>query len=541
MSGDEGERKLAAILSADVAGYSRLMQDDERATVRTLTEYRQVFFDHVARHRGRVVDAPGDNLLAEFASPVEAVAAASEVQAELARRNGGLPEHRRMHFRIGINLGDVLEKDGALYGDGVNVAARLESLAEPGGLLISEAVHMQVEGKLHAAFAFIGEQQVKNIAKPVRAWRVEARAARDAAPAPLPITDMPSVAVLPFENMSGDPEQGYFSDGIAEDIITELSKLSGLFVIARNSSFATKGRTVAIHEVSRELGVRYVLEGSVRKAGNRVRITAQLIDGTSGGHLWAERYDRDLTDVFAVQDEVTREIVGGLQSARELLERAVELDPGFGRAHTALAQNSLIQVEFGLGERERLLRRAREEADRAVELDPLDPFAHCAVAKFCFFTGDLDRFQIEAREATRLGPNAANMLADLARFIAYGLGDPGKGAEMARHAMRLNPHYPPWYRWPLVHEAFFSGRYETAIDELNLTEEPQLWREVFLAIAHAQLGRAEEANRHVRRVMTIMPEYTYRKGRGMLQPHESLSGLFRDGHVKAGLPLGDQD
>src|SRR6266571_2683009 len=296
------ERKLAAILSADVQGYSRLMGEDEVATVRTLTAYRAVMTILIQRHRGRVVDSPGDNLLAEFASVVDAVQCAVEIQQELKTRNTDLLAARRMEFRIGVNLGDVIVEGERIYGDGVNIAARLEGLAEAGSICISGTVYDQVETKLALGYEYLGMQTVKNITKPVRVYRVRIEpgdsaamtSGRGAVTAPLPLPDKPSIAVLPFVNLSSDPEQEYFSDGITEDLITDLSKLSGLFVIARNSTFVYKGKAAKVQEVSKELGVRYVLEGSVRKASNRVRITAQLVDATTGHHLWAERYDREL-------------------------------------------------------------------------------------------------------------------------------------------------------------------------------------------------------------------------------------------------------
>src|SRR5215510_12889456 len=377
------ERKLAAILSADVKGYSRLMGDDELATVRTLTAYREVITNLIQTHRGRVVDSPGDNILAEFASVVDAVQCAMEIQREITARNAELSPHRQMAFRIGINVGDVLTEDGRLYGDGVNIAARVEGLADAGGICLSEAAYTQVKNKLALDYEYIGEQQVKNIAEPVRVYRVQltpkavvpTTSTEEGATLALP--DRPSIAVLPFTNMSGDSEQEYFSDGITEDLITDLSKLSGLFVIARNSVFTYKGTAVDVGEVSRKLGVRYLVEGSVRKAGNRVRINAQLVNATTGGHLWAERYDRELQDIFALQDEVTQKIVFALKvtltpeeqvrfrqaptnnleaydsflrgqayfwcltreanvQARQLFKRAIELDPQYAGAYAAL-------------------------------------------------------------------------------------------------------------------------------------------------------------------------------------------------------------
>ena len=365
------ERKLTAILSTDVKGYSRLMGDDEEATVHTLKAYRVVISGLIEQHHGRVVDSPGDNMLAEFASAVDAVNAAVAIQDELKTRNAELEDHRKMEFRIGLNVGDVITDEGRLYGDGVNIAARLEGLADAGGICISESIHTQVRNKLSLTYEDIGEQEVKNIATPVPAYKVQlnsdaparrtvssAQSARiseeksryprsipalaamavllvgagvlvyqevaqqqgsfqkaalsEQAPT-LALPDKPSIAVLPFSNMSGDPEQEYFSDGITEDLITDLSKISSLFVIARNSVFTYKGQAVDVEEVGRTLGVRYILEGSIRKAADQVRITAQLIDATTGGHIWAERYDRELKDIFAVQDEITQRVVGALR------------------------------------------------------------------------------------------------------------------------------------------------------------------------------------------------------------------------------------
>jgi len=315
MTEEQAKRKLTAILSADVKGYSRLMEDDEEATVRTITAYRELMVSQIQNQNGRVVDAKGDNLLAEFSSVVDAVRCAVEIQKELGRRNAELPENRKMEFRIGVNLGDVIEEGETIYGDGVNIAARLEALAEGGGIRISGTTYDQVENKLGLEFEYLGEQAVKNIRKPVRVYRVRMEGFNsgvEMGQGP-PLPDKPSIAVLPFVNMSGDPEQEYFSDGMSEDIITSLSQSPDMFVIARNSTFVYKGKPVNVQQVSRELGVRYVLEGSVRKVGNRVRITAQLIDALKGHHLWAERYDRDLENIFAIQDEITLKILTALQ------------------------------------------------------------------------------------------------------------------------------------------------------------------------------------------------------------------------------------
>ena len=300
MEGQHAKRKLAAILAIDVAGYSRLMGHDEEGTLRRLKEHLgELVEPRIAVHQGRIVKRTGDGLLVDFASAVEAVRCAIAIQSGMADRNRAAPEDSRIEFRIGINLGDVIIEGDDIYGDGVNIAARLESIAEPGAIFVSRAVRNSVRDKLEVGLEDLGERPVKNIARPVRVFRIARTDGARPAPVPPPVTDKPSIAVLPFANMSGDAEQEYFSDGITEDLITDLSKVSGLFVIARNSSFIYKGKAAKVQEIGRELGVRFVLEGSIRKAGNRARITAQLVDAESGGHLWAERFDRDLTDIFA--------------------------------------------------------------------------------------------------------------------------------------------------------------------------------------------------------------------------------------------------
>jgi len=336
MEQESTTRKLAAILSADVKEYSRLMSQDERGTIRTLTAYKEAMSKLIEEYKGRVVDAPGDNLLAEFGSVVDAVNCSVEIQRDLAERNADLPPSRQMEFRIGINLGDVVEEEKRIYGDGVNIAARVEGLADGGGICISGNVHEQVKNKLGLEYEYLGEQSVKNIPEPVGVYRIlsfpGAAAHREDSNVvekmAYPLPDKPSIAVLPFVNMSKDPEQEFFCDGITEEIITALSSIRELFVISRNSSFVYKGKSIKVQQVSRELGVRYVLEGSVRKVGNRVRITAQLIDATTGNHLWADRYDRDLEDIFALQDEITMKIITELQVNLTAGERARVLAKG---------------------------------------------------------------------------------------------------------------------------------------------------------------------------------------------------------------------
>src|SRR5512137_323606 len=420
MTTQEVKRKLTAILSADVKGYSRLMGEDEEWTVHTLNTYKDMMRGLIQQHRGRVVDAPGDNVLAEFASVVDAVQCAVEIQQVLRAKNAMLPENRRMEFRIGINLGDVIEEGEQIYGDGVNIAARIEGLAEAGGICISESAYQQIENKLPLRYEYLGEHEVKNIVKPVRVYRAQIEseavarkplevASKEKMAFPLP--DKPSIAVLPFVNMSDDPKQEFFSDGMTEEIITALSKSPYLFVIARQSTFAYKGKPVKVKQVSEELGVRYVLEGSVRRSAKKVRITAQLIDAITGYHLWAERYDRDLKEIFALQDEIALKIMKTVHEkldagqhtrllgrgarnleaflkamearehfyratkqdtalARKLYEDVITMDPDYAFAYVGLAWTHMADVWFGTSKSPiESLGRAIELGQKAISLD----------------------------------------------------------------------------------------------------------------------------------------------------------------------------
>jgi len=375
------KRKLTTMLSADVAGYSRLMGEDEAGTVKTLTTYRDIMAELIKQHRGRVVDSPGDNVLAEFASVVDAVQCAVAVQKELQARNAELPEDRRMEFRIGINLGDVIEEGDRIYGDGVNIAARLEALADPGGICVSKTAFDHIETKLPLGYEYLGDQTVKNIPKPVGAYRVlmEPRvvvAGKEKTALPLP--EEPSLAVLPFDNISGDPEQEYFSDGLTEEIITALSKVDKMFVIARNSTFSYKRKPVKVQQVGEELGVRYVLEGSVRKAGDRARITAQLIDALTGHHLWAERYDRDLKDIFALQDEITMKIVTALRVKLTEGEQARLYDRGTENLDSFLKVLQGWQRFFRFNRDDNFV--ARQMFEEAITFDLKNPSAYAMLA-----------------------------------------------------------------------------------------------------------------------------------------------------------------
>jgi TolB-like protein len=535
------ERKLTAILSADVQGYSRLMGEDEAATIRTLTTYRTVMTTLITQHRGRVVDAPGDNLLAEFASAVDAVQGAVAIQNELQTKNAELADTRRMHYRIGINVGDVVAEGERIYGDGVNIAARVESLAEGGGICISGTVYDHIGNKLSLDYEDLGEQTVKNISKPVRVYRVRLEP-KSSAPltSEVPavtflLPDKPSIAVLPFTNLSTDPEQEYFSDGMTDDLITDLSKISGLFVIARNSVFTYKGKAVKIEEVGRKLGVRHVLEGSVRKAGNRVRINVQLIDAATGGHVWAERYDRELEDIFALQDEITQKIAFALKvmltpeeqvrfrqaptknleaydaylrgveqvwrftaeataRARQLFEQATQLDSQYAAAYAFLGLTYFVEWGFQWNPGPQLLERAFELAQKAVAVDDSLPLAHAILGHVHLWKNRQHEQAIAAaKRALALNPNDAESCARLGEILNLA-GRPQDALGLIEKAMRLNPHYPVLYLFFLGHTYYLMERYEEAITALQraVTLYPSLPRHC-LAASYSAVGREEEA------------------------------------------------
>jgi adenylate cyclase len=579
-------RKLAAILSTDVKEYSRLMGEDEEATVRTVTVYRAVIATLVQQYRGRVVDSPGDNLLAEFASVVDAVECAVAIQQELHTRNTELPVHRRMEFRIGINLGDVIVDEERIYGDGVNIAARLESLAEGGGICIAGSVYEQIKTKLALGYEDIGAQAVKNIAEPVRLYRVRTEPGAAAPPViqrkpsaaksrlrgslvavallallggwvslwqlisrPLsPLPDKLSIAVLPFVNMSGDPEQEYFSDGMTEDLITDLAKLSGLFVIARNSVFTYKGKAVKPEQVSRELGVRYMLEGSVRKADDRVRITAQLIDATTGYHLWAERYDREFKNIFTVQEEIARRITRALAvrltveekanmarqytnnseaweyfmrgaelyrrstkqdnaQARALFEKAISLDPQFARAHANLSATYRQDwnYEWTTDDPAKLRdveQQAFELAQRSVTLDPSLPYGHVQLAYLYVYRLKHDDAIREAEEAIRLGGDSfADGYAVLAQVLTYG-GEPQRAVPLMEKALELDPQAPVYYLRQLGQAYYVMGQ----VEKYQKGDAEQAM--VYYQKAEEYLTRAMGVNRNHRQTrLSLAPVY----------------------------------
>jgi adenylate cyclase len=553
MAEERARRKLSAILSADVKGYSRLMGEDEVGTVRTLQAYREIMADVIRKYGGRVVDSPGDNLLAEFASVVDVVECAVEFLKELKAKNEELPENRRMEFRVGINLGDVIEEGGRIYGDGVNVAARIEGLAEGGGICISGTAFDQVEGKLGLEFEYLGQQAVKNIKKPVRVYRLrmESAASTVEMSRELPLPHKPSIAVLPFVNMSGDYEQEYFSDGIAEDIITALSRFRWFFVIARNSSFTYKGKTVDVKDVAKNLGVRYVLEGSVRKAGNRLRITAQLIDAPSGHHVWAERYDRDLNDIFAVQDEITERIVTSVgpeflsaemqraqrkdlrsldswdyvmraafhhsryckedvAEAQRLLRKAIELDPLNAGGFCLLAFTHLTQVQFGWSEsRDQSIQEAAKAAQSAVAIDDRDAWAYTALGLVDLISRRYDDAMRRLEKAIELNANLANAYGGLGQALALA-GEYDGAVIQINKAVRLSPHDPFIVYWfgHLGLAAFADERYEEACEwgSKAVRENPRFpGGHRLLAASYGQLGRMKEAAIELKELLRLMP------------------------------------
>jgi TolB-like protein/class 3 adenylate cyclase/Flp pilus assembly protein TadD len=562
------ERKLAAILHADIKGYSRLMGEDEVGTLRRLTAYREVTDALIHQHRGRIVGTAGDSILAEFASAVDAVQCAAEIQQVLKTRNVDLPPNRRMEFRIGINVGDVIVEGPQIYGDGVNIAARLEALAEGGGICVSGTVYDQVENKLEFGYEYMGEQTVKNIAKPVRVYRVQGEAKATATTQgrgevisslqalALPLPDKPSIIILPFTNMSNDPEQEYFNDGITEDITTDLSKISSLFVIARNSAFTYKGTAVKVQDVSREMGVRYVLEGSVRKAADQVRITAQLIDATTGGHLWSECYDRPLKDIFTLQDEIRQKIVTALKvkltpeeqerfkhaptdnleaydyflrgqesgfralwegkkeanvQARQLVEKAIELDPQYAGAYAGLGASCWLDVLYSwTKDRTQSLEQAFTMLQRASALNDSLSLPHRMLGHISLQKKQHDQAIVEAEQAVALDPNYADAYVTLGSILPFA-GRPEEAIGVMEKAMRLNPRHPPSYLSTLGFAYTVAGRYEEALAPLkkSLTLNPNFApAHITLTACYAELGRLEEARTEMAESLRLIPHWS---------------------------------
>ena len=607
MTTERVKRKISAIFSADVEGYSRLMGDDEVATVRTLEDYRKVMVDLIAQHRGRVVDSPGDNVLAEFGSLVDAVQCAVDIQQVLKAKNAELPENRRMQFRIGVNLGDVIEEGERIYGDGVNIAARIEGLAEGGGICISGSAYEQIENKLALGYEYLGEHTVKNIAKPVRVYRVpmEPRVGKEKEagirrwqwaamalvailligagaitvwnyllrppPPPLvevasvekmafPLPKKPSIAVMPFENLSGDPEQEYIADGISENIITALSRIPEMFVIARNSTFAYKGKHVRVKQVSEELGVRYVLEGTIQKSGDKIRVTAQLIDARTAHHLWSEQYDRGTEDLFDLLDEITQKIALALQvklthgeqvrlwakgtksleawgylskgislfwrmkkednaKARELFEQAVKLDPDYAVAWTWLASTYLLDAAFRWTESPSAsYKRSLQLTQKALELDDSNPLAHALLGEFHGHRGQYGKAIAEGQKAVSLGPNNALvhwLLADAMQEARR----PEEAIELCNKAMRLHPYYPAFYLSTLAVAYHQAGRYEEAL---------AAWKQLLERSRKGEYKRYDALSGLILTSMELEREdeaRSYAEELFKIKPNLSLSGL----------------
>ena len=581
------ERRLAAIMAADVVGYSRLIRADEEGTITALKGLRADLIDpKIAEHHGRIVKLMGDGMLAEFASVVDAVRAAVETQLAVTEYNSGLPEDKRIKFRVGINLGDVVIDGDDIHGDGVNVAARLEGMAEPGGICVSGMVYEGVRDRIDIPFEDLGEQEVKNIDRPVRVWRWTGDPsatvrAPESESGSLLLPDRPSIAVLSFDNLSGDPEQEYFSDGICEDVITELSRYPGLFVIARNSSFVYKRQATDVKRIARELGVRYVLEGSVRRGGDRVRVTAQLIDGTAGHHLWAERYDRPFSDIFAVQDEIVRLVVGTVAAhlvesdtqralrakpndldaydhmlrsvayfhrntkadnakGQEEARDAIALDPDFSSAHAFLAGNLTQSTYNGWSDDPMAtLTLAREHGLTAVTLDDNGPAGHAILGVTELWLQNHDQAIVECQRAVDLAPSSAIARMSLSAALNYA-GRPEEGLTAAETAMRLDPHYSPTVLMTKARALYMLGRYEESIRTLErlMRAAPEFTiGRALLAGALVQLGRIDHAKREIDAILEVSPTYTLGYV-SKVTPFKNREDLdrFLDGLRKAGLP-----
>jgi adenylate cyclase len=617
----ETKRKLAAILAADVAGYSRLMGADEEGTVAALDACRVIFKRAIESHDGRVVDTAGDSVLATFDSVVEAVRCSVEIQEALAERCADMADDRRMRFRIGVNLGDVIAKgDGTIYGDGVNVAARLESLAEPGGIMISESARMQVRTLIDVGIADAGVHEVKNIAESVHAYRVvlDESAPKPQKPRKVPramiattaavalviaivaalvfqlgnepedpvlaVPSGPSIAVLPFDNLSGNPQQDYFADGMTEDIITGLSRFRDLLVIARNSTFQYKGQAVDVREIGRELGVRFVLEGSIRREADSIRVTAQLLDATSGGHVWAETFDRKLSagSVFAIQDEVSENVVAQIADAygainelrrsearseppgtlgayecvlltyeffrvlnaemhakaRDCLESAVETDPNYADAWawlTAIYNEEYVDAFNPLPDS---LDRALDAGFKALEIDSNNQVAHWFLAWNYYFRRNQQKFEQHADRALTINPNNATMLAELSMPFAWS-GNVEKATGMVSKAMRINPRFPGFYYFTLYHIHAVAGDYEQAAADAERLGLPDLfWMHAKAATAYGHLGRPDDARAAVKKLLALYPDFG-EKAREELEsiywPNPEYIDRYIDGLRKAGL------
>jgi adenylate cyclase len=629
---EEGvERKLTTILAADVVGYSRLMAADEAGTLAQLKAHRnQLFEPKAAQYHGRTIKLMGDGTLMEFTSVVDAVTFAVEIQCAMRERNADVPEDRRIAYRIGINIGDIIVEGDDIYGDGVNIAARLESLATPGGICVRRNVRNEVRDKLKLDFEDLGDVEVKNIARPVRVFRVvlddkasalvspivsastaaartrlsvigtglaaslifaawlfwekpwgpEFEPARVEAMA-LPLPDKPSIAVLPFVNMTGDPAQEYLSDGFAELLITELARDRELFVIARNSSFTFKGERVEVRQVAEVLGVRYVIEGSMQRSNDKVRITAQLIDALAGNLVWAERYDRAAEDLFAIQDEIVSTVVASVRGYRGPLQRAeterrsqwpteelsaydlvlrgimhkdhftladnrtaagffrqaIEQDPNYAAAHAWLAWTYVLDVVLAWAEDPEVsIEAGYEEANRAIALDPDLDIAHWALGAIQFIAGKTSEAMASYEKALQFNPNNADIMADIV-WPLNAVGRTEEAIASVERAIRLNPRHPDWYLWNYGGALYFIGRYEDAVATLNRMPHHNLETRIILAMSYAQLGRMDEAKREIVEVLKLDPDASIRSldERWNFQD-ASVRAHYQQGLRRAGLP-----
>ena len=546
------ERRLAAILAADMVGYSRLMGVDEEGTIERQRIHRTALIDpEIASHGGRIVKTMGDGLLVEFPSVVDAVKCAVAVQAGMTEREAETPDERRIQYRIGINLGDIVIDGDDILGDGVNVAARLESLAEAGGICISDVVHQSVDGKLDLTFADMGAQQVKNIARPVRAFQVLLPGGTDNVAVELQLPNKPSIAVLPFDNLSGDPEQEYFSDGMAEDLITDLSKLSNLSVAARNSSFSFKGQMPDIKDVVEKLGVAFVLEGSVRKMGDRLRINAQLVDGADGRHIWAERYDGNMAEIFEFQDNIREQIVSALQvsltptdkalterkptesveaydlflkgranfyrsthedvlEAIKCFEKAIEIDPNFADAYGYMSFSHVFGWVLMWPGFDDNLDLAHKLAERGVALDGTSTIAVMRLGWSQLWLRHYDQATANLEKAIAMAPNNAEVYSTFAQVLNYS-GIPEKGLKMIEKAFSIDTFVPPLWEYQMGHSHLLLRQYDQALSRINRSIEraPKFTTNyLFLAWAYVELDRLDDAKETIKKAMEYPPHYS---------------------------------
>ncbi len=580
------ERRLAAVLAADMVGYSRLMEVDEAGTLARLKTHRIELIDPaIAKNRGRIIKTTGDGILVEFQSVADAVMCAADVQRRMVRRNLDVSPARSIQFRIGINLGDVIVEDDDIFGDGVNVAARLEALAEPGGICVSGAVRDQVGDRLDdIAFEDIGDQSVKNIARPIRVFRIRLESAATApeamkdASVATTLSRKPSIAVLPLANMSGDPEQEFFADGLTEDIITELSRFRDLLVISRNSTFVHKGKAVKVQEVAREFGVDYVLEGSVRKAGDRIRVTVQLIDAATDQHIWAERYDRKLEDIFAIQDEMTCAIVATLPGrveaathdrakrkqtgnmaayecvltakvlhhrsirednaeAQRLLDRALALDPNYAHAHAWKGCVLGQMWTYGwCADRDATLQQVVAELEIALALDDNDSDVHRILAALSLTSNDHDKAAYHQERALALNPNYDLVVVQQGELLTW-LGRPEEGIDWIRKAMRLNPYHPERFWNHLGRACFCAEKYAEATEAFSRITRPDHTHHAFLAATFAHMGNAVAASAHTAEVLKREPNFSVAVYLATLHYKREADRLRHEaGLLMAGLP-----